>query len=114
MKEIGTFGNYTVREDIEDKKMFVPKTVIEEDGTESVRRIPVRRFKRYLQLTHNKGDIVVFSIYNHAGSQRFKDSRYKQSHATPEHAVSELRRLLDIDAEKAKALLGVKETVVAQ
>lgn len=95
-----TIGNYTVTEHFEEKRFFIP---IIEDGKK--KSIPIRRVKRTIALRHVKGGMVVFTIYNHGGMIRYRDSRYKQSFVNSDHHKAEVKRMLEVDDALADNLI---------
>jgi hypothetical protein len=110
MTELGTIGSYNVREVIESGRFFVDKKELTPSGDEVVTgKIPVKKFKRVLELTHvTAGVTVSFTSYINRGQWRYKDSRKpKVSLLTPDEPISELTRMLDINVAEAKALLAI-------
>jgi hypothetical protein len=108
MQNIARFGEWSVAQHIESKTIFPKRIERDDEGNETTTSFPLRKFKRILQLTHDKGGIVCFAAYLHAGTMRYKDSREpKKSHLNPIAILSEIQRMLDIGLEEARGMLGV-------
>ena len=75
MKELGYFGSYSVIEIIDAGRFFVDKVETDIEGNESTSKIPVKKFKRILELTHLKTrETIQITAYINRGQWRYKDS----------------------------------------
>ena len=107
MSQPSIIGNYRVTSEFIDKRSFLTVEEKQDDGTVEEKTVVIKRTRRNLTLSHvDTSEHVIFSAYVHQGQLRFKDSRNKSSLPTDSHVVTELRRMLLIDASTARQMLA--------
>ena len=111
VKTVESFPNYTATTFDESKRFFLSKTV-KVDGHDETKSFPVNLNRHNLILQHACGDIVTFKTYQARGKMRYKDSRFKVSEMLPYKAIEAVMGMLQVDEDKARQLLKVREVEV--